>query len=265
MSFSEAYDPFRALGEAWKLLRKAPLVLLLGGLLLWFTDSGGSAGIGNFTEESGRFEAWKVALIALVVGVVCVFMLALFLFNSWMRLGFASTVEKQFEGQPVDVGDLFRGRGSFVAMALARLLTFVIFVVAALPAVAVVALAGFADSELDLGEVPLGIAAALALLAYVPVLFYVGIGICLISEAVAIERMQPMEALSRSWSLARGQRLRLLLYGFVMMVVALSGVCLCCVGLLGTYTWTETAKLESYLQLVRPPVRSVPAASAQAA
>ena len=264
MSFAEAYDPFRALGEAWQMLRKAPLGLLIGGLLLLFTDDGGSVGFGNFSEDT-NFEAWEVALIALVVGAVCAFGLALFLFNCWMRLGFASTLEKQFEGRPVDVGDLFQGRGSFMAMVLARLLKLLIFVVAALPAVAIVLLAGLADSKLDLNEVSLGIAAALALLAYVPVLIYVGIGICLVSEAVAIERMQPMEALSRSWSLARGQRMRLLLYGVVMWILTVSGLCLCCVGILGTFTWAETAKIESYLQLVRGPARAAQTVSAQAA
>lgn len=265
MSFAEAYDPFRALGEAWQMLRKAPLALLIGGLLLLCTDDGGSVGYGNFFDESKHFEAWQVALIVLVVGAVCAFGLALFLFNCWMRLGFASTLEKQFEGRAIDVGDLFQGRGSFMAMVLARLLKLLVFFVAALPAVAIVALAGLADSKLDLSDVALGIAAALALLAYVPVLIYVAIGISLVSEAVAIERMQPMEALSRSWSLARGQRLRLLLYGIVMTIVCVSGLCLCCVGILGTYTWTETAKLESYLQLVREPARATPAATAQAA
>jgi hypothetical protein len=31
MEFNQAYDPFRALGVSWQLIKKAPLPLLVGG------------------------------------------------------------------------------------------------------------------------------------------------------------------------------------------------------------------------------------------
>jgi len=138
-----------------------------------------------------------------------------------------------------------------MSMILARLLTGVILVAAALPyglivLVAAMATAGFHQNE------EIGVAILVAgFVVYLPVIVYIGLGLSFVDQAVALEGLQPVESLRRSWSLVSGHRWMLLLYSIVTGIFAVIGVCACCIGIFLTGTMTEIAKTESYLALTR--------------
>jgi hypothetical protein len=77
----------------------------------------------------------------------------------------------------------------------------------------------------------------------------VALGLLLVEEAVAFEEKPPLEALGRSWELARGNRFQLLIYWTAMLVLTGAGLCLCLVGVLLTGPWCRIAWFESYARL----------------
>ena len=208
--------PVASPGAAWGLLLKAPLTLLIGGFLLFFTDAGGGAAGGNISEDARHVEAWQAALLSVFVCVVCVIALAVFLFNCWLRVGYALAVERVITTQREDLGDLFRGGSRFVSMVLTQLLTILI---------------AFRRAAVRVGRrrrallrESFGAAAPFPACALGGALLICRCSVRaardqLASNAVAIEGMQPTEAISRSWSLVRGHRLPLIVYWIVITVV----------------------------------------------
>ena len=85
-----------------------------------------------------------------------------------------------------------------------------------------------------------------------PLIFYVFLGLSLAPEAVAIEGYTAVESIKRSWSIVKGNRLRLLLYYIVTGIVAFLGLFACCIGVIFTSTLVYIAYMDSYLRLVRP-------------
>ncbi len=86
---------------------------------------------------------------------------------------------------------------------------------------------------------------------YLPVWLYVALGVSLTGEAVAIEGLGPVQALARSWNLARGNRMMLLAYLLVLMLFVVLGVCVFLVGMIVAGVLASIAHNESYLRLVR--------------
>lgn len=254
MHFNQAYDPFRALGSAWKLLRVAPLSILVGGGLLLLTDLPAylfeDHGTGFKFEQRGEFGELRPVVVAAAVLLGLLLFVALLLFSSLVRLGYARAVERALAEGSQDVGDLFQARGRFVTMLLTRLLVFLVWFAASLPFGFVAAIAVLGDTELGLhglGSV-VGIVGALL---YLPCFVYFVLGVSLATEAVAIEGMQPTEALARSWELVRRHRMVLLLYLVVTGLAAVLGVLACCIGLFVSYPLMRAGWYESYLRLVR--------------
>lgn len=270
MHFHEAYDPFRALKSAFGLVRKAPAALLIGGLLLWICEDVHL--LGNFggeqkvdlsnvdpadservREVAGQLGEMLAVGVASALGVfLCGLAIAGFLFGSLVRVGMARSVERALSEGADEIEDLFQSRGRWGSMVLTRLLQGLVEFAAALPGLAIIALAVIATlAATDDGAVAAGVGVVAALL-YVPVLVYVWLGVMLAPYAAAVEGMGPTEALSRSWALVRGHRWTLLLYWLVMALVQVLLLCACCCMLLFLpKTWAETAGFESYLRLVR--------------
>src|SRR6185436_10215563 len=98
MEFNKAFDPIRALQASWKALAQAPLPLLIGGVLLCLTDGGGGGGGGgrfsSYEHHNGgmRWEDVRPFVFPVIIFCGCGG-IALFLFSSWIRVGFAITVE----------------------------------------------------------------------------------------------------------------------------------------------------------------------------
>jgi len=257
MDFSRAFDPFRALRSAWAAVKQAPLPLLLGGVLL-AVSSGGGGGFGNpaaganFQDRGGELD-WDALLpvFAALAAVSCCVAIALFLFSSWIEIGFNQAVHDVLRTGRGDVGTVFDARGRYLDMLLARFLAGLVQVALVLPFALVVGALAWAAAERALPEGALVAVVVVATLVLLVLVVYVQLGLAFVSQAVALEGRRPGEALRRSWEIARGHRWQLLLYWIVLIVFALLGFCLCCVGVLFTSALMRVAVTESYLAWTR--------------
>ncbi|MFN0009457.1 MAG: hypothetical protein ACKVXR_16285 [Planctomycetota bacterium] len=254
MDFNQAYDPFRALQTSWRALKKAPLPLMIGGAVLIITNGGGGGG-GNFGSSfDGREEVdWDVLgpLLVGFVGLFCCLGIVFFVISSWVRIGFANAVEEVLRTGEADVGKVFDGRGRLGSMILARLLAGVIVIASLLPYGIVILIAALATEGFGRNE-ELGVGIVLAgLVPCLPIILYVGLGVALSDQAVALEGLGPVDSVRRSWSLVKGHRWMLLWYSIVTGFFAMLGICACCIGVFLTGTMTEIAKSESFLAYTR--------------
>ena len=186
-----------------------------------------------------------------IVLVACCFGLILWTINSFLRVGLARATLRVMATGTESFADLLEGRELWMPMLLARFLKALVGACALLP-IGVIAGGPIVLGEL-LGQEELGILAGVLLgLLYVPIWIYILLGLVLVEAAVALEAKDPVQALQRSWQIASGNRIQLLLFWVVTYVVGFSGVCLCCVGVLFTGAWTSVALVESYARFALP-------------
>ena len=74
-------------------------------------------------------------------------------------------------------------------------------------------------------------------------------GLLLSEAALLYEDRQPVDAVKRSWAMAKGNRLRLFAFMLVNTFFTMAGVLLCCVGVLATGAIARFAIFEAFLQL----------------
>ncbi|MBK7643683.1 MAG: glycerophosphoryl diester phosphodiesterase membrane domain-containing protein [Planctomycetes bacterium] len=259
---AHALDPFRSVSAAWKLLKQAPVTVLIGGLLLGFLGGGGGGGWNLFVRfdhlqdahdlnELARqvFEQIRPLLFLLIPGILCSW-LVFFALSSWITVGFARAVEFSLRTGKDDIAKVFSSGDRFGAMLLARFLSGLIQFASALPiAVGGVVLVLLAERD------RLGAGAAVACvcfaLLWALLVWYVALGFFFVCPVVAFESCSPTQALSRSWKLARGRRWRLLWFMIVQAVLGFAGVCLCCIGAFVTIPLSQVMHFEAYLALLR--------------
>jgi len=253
MEFNQAYDPFRALQTSWQAVKQAPLPLLVGGGVLVITN-GGSGGGGNFGSSfQDKNLDWDV-LAPMIVGIVGLGLclgIVFFVISSWVRIGFANSVEEVLRTGQGDVGRVFDGKGRLGPMILSRLLCGLIFIATMLPLGLVVLFAALATSGFHQNEGVGWAIGIVGMLLWLPIFFYVWLGLLLADQAVALEGLQPVDSIRRSWSLVQGHRWMLLWYSIVTGLFAAVGLCACCIGIFLTGSMTEVAKSESFLALTR--------------
>jgi hypothetical protein len=257
MDVSEAFAPSRAIAHGIAALKREPLGLVLGGFLLGLSQIGsGLNGGGNFSDMKNLTpqEALAVASAMLAVGLVgMILSLIGWIFRCWFVPGwlrFQRDIAIEGAG---DVATMFRG-GAFGRMIGWTLLAgFVRFGTTLVALIPTFALGGFAlATENESTRGVLAIAAGIAaLLIAVPVAIYVSLGLVLGQYAVGLEDAGAMDALERSWELARGNRLSLLLFAVVTALVNLLGLLMCCVGAFATTPIAEFAWTESFLLATR--------------
>lgn len=243
MRFRDAYDPFRAISGAVRLIQAAPLTILTGAILVVVTHPTGGlqARIGN--EVNGP-QALFLVLFSLLIALV------LLLLNSLFYVGFATAVERVAVTGEDQIGDLFRPRGRLWTFLLTSLLTLLALIVGLVPFLMLAG--GLAAVGLLLGSEEAAVALGLlGLVIFSPAYIYITLGVLLAPYAAAFERMGPFEALSRSWGLVKGNRLWLFWYLLVQTVFVLLGLLLCCVGIIVTSAVSIIAGFEAYLRLVR--------------
>ncbi len=245
MDFRTAFDPVRALGSAWRLMMRAPLTLIVGGIVIGLTEGGGCHSAGVQFDESGQFHPFAAMLAGSIVLVACCFGLALWVVNSLLHVGFARAVLRVASTGEERFGDLIEGRELWVSMLVARFLKGLIDVFALLPIGVIGAGPIVLGHALDIEGVGIVVGVVLTLL-YLPIWIYVVLGLALVEQAVAIEGKDPVQALQRSWQIARGNRIQLLIYVVVGAVVSFAGVCACFVGVLVTSAWVLVARTESF-------------------
>jgi hypothetical protein len=254
MSFADAYDPIRALAASWRLLVRSPLPLLAGGVLLTLLGDGPRLGV--CCHDEGWINPAAIFFAVCTFGFCCG--IGGLLLSAWLSLGLANATEKTLVSGSARFEELFVSRGRFFDMVLVRVLRFAILLALAIPFFLVLIAGAILGDNRHVDEDLIGLGVVLSWLVYFPFYLFVGLGLTLAVQAVAIEGLQPTEALRRSWSLVRGNRLRLLVYWIALFVFTLIGLCLCCVGMLGTGALAQIAANESYLELIGRTAPAVP-------
>ena len=279
MDFKDAFDPVRAIRHGVECLKREPVPVLVGGFLMFvlnacqgqgnqFPSSSGESPWGNGEDPfgggnpfEGMDEAMMAAMLALA-GVACCIGIAVFLIKSFIEPGTYRVGERITVDGSAGLDTLFSGKDVWLSMMGYKLLTAVIsvgvFAVFALPGGLVIALAIVKDQH-DPSIPLIAAGVALLLLLALPALIYVALGLQLGSYAVSLDRVGTLEALDRSWTLARGNRLRLFWFNFVAGLVAIAaafvGMLACCVGMIVTVpaaTGAITcAQANAYLMLTR--------------
>ena len=186
---------------------------------------------------SGGVEAGVilgVMVLGLAVGLVCggiMMVIRSFLHTGYLRLH--EQIVRSGEG---DFGPLFSGVDLLAPMVLWKLLKTAIgfgsSMVAGSPGIALVIVGALQRN------VPLVVVGFLLLVFLLfPVMIYVQLGLALGAHCLVLERLTPMQALERSWSLASGHRFELFVFLAAQVLAgltALVGCCLCFVGLFVT-------------------------------
>ncbi len=249
MEFREAFDPVRALRSAWKLVVQAPLTMVVGAVLVFLTDPDTPDGLSVSSE--GHLRWWGTLLVGATVFFCCCLGLLVWLLNCLLHVGLAGAVQRVLTTGEERFSDLFQARGLFGSMILARLVKTGLLVFSFLPILVIGGGPVLLGDWLDLEWLGWLVGVFFAL-AYLPIYFYILLGLLLVEEAVGFEEKQPLDAVKRSWALADGNRLPLLLYGVVMFGVTLAGFLCCFVGVLATGPWCRLAWFESYARFALP-------------
>ncbi|MFZ5475475.1 MAG: hypothetical protein ACOZNI_01765 [Myxococcota bacterium] len=258
MTFSEAFSPARAIAHGIEGLKRQPLGILLGGFLMGITQGGSSGGgPSDFGGENGDVEMSPEAALALlaafavVIGVVVVFGVIGFLVRSWIHTGWIRLHRDLVVDGQAEVVTLFRGFDAFGRMAgwkvLSTLVALGTFVASLLPGGVLAAVAWSADQR----DLAIGGGLLLGALVALPASIYVALGLALGAHAVALEGKGPVAALERSWELADGNRLTLLVYYFVTGLFTLLGILLCCIGVWWTKAIVDVGTTEAFLLATR--------------
>lgn len=295
LSFGEAFSLRRSFGHAALAVRVALGPMWLGGLLMLIGDgcnpgagdwssltslggddadassSGGAPrGLGVLVAASARgllagaaapglpeLTGFVLGAVLAVVLVAMLVWLALFALGCWVTTGFVRMHVGILEREDDTLGPLFSGRDRFWSMfgykSLAALSVSAAFFAAAWPGAMFALYAFHVDREVWM----IGGLGAAAFLA-VPAVVYVGLGTFLGELAVSLDGMDAVSALRRSWALASGNRLPMLVFAIASGLVQLAsvlGLLLCCVGALATMPLARAmvgfAKTEGYLLFTR--------------
>ncbi len=255
MTFEEAFAPGAHLRESWAAVRRAPLALLGGALVVGFLQQGPSV----VSQVTGSADPANPDLATtLATGLIGIALAALgwvlrsWLAPGWMRAQVAALRGRDDPALLVSGGDVF-GRFLGWSMLSASILSAVgaVALLAGLVA-GIVVLGGVPQSLGDLGAAPLGliVGVGVAGLVGLPLGVWVGLGLALGEQAVVLEGLPPRAALARSWALADGNRLALGMFLFVNQLVTMLGFLACCVGVLPAWAVTATAQTRAYMLLV---------------
>lgn len=274
---SSAFSASRAISHGWAALKREPVGLLLGAFLLSIVEGGGGGGgnnLGNLgnsgggsgggTSGSGGTSDWSqsmndfgdftdpafLGVMAIAFSCVCALQIGFWLAASFLKPGYMKLHRELLIEGSTSPGKLFSGGAQFKAMAMWKLLKGLIglgvAVVALAPGGILLAIGAGGQSE-SLAIV----GGILMVLLAAPVLIYVGLGMMLGEHAVAIDDLGPVDALERSWDLARGNRFSLFFYGFLTGLFNIVGLMLCCVGVIGTKAMTDFGTTEAYMLATR--------------
>ena len=256
MRFSEAYSPGTAIGAGWNALKRAPLPLLIGSVILWIASS--HHGIKVDVDDLPRW-AWDFLGLAIVAGGlwgILLFPLEVFVLSGYYRVA-----GRALYGQPSPLERLFGSSDRFLDMLLWRLLRIALLVLTlAALALPLVPLGLFGSVAAIFGNGHWGnwqgIGLVFGILAFLyiffftlPVFFYVELGLYFGTFLVALEGKGPRDALRESWGLASGNRLWLFLYRAVMFLVAGAGFFALFVGYIATRAITDAGAVGAFLAL----------------
>ncbi len=245
MNFKDAFNPIRSIGATFETMNKAPAQLWGGGLLLALFGilSGGGSNISNNSSSHMSEE-----MLVMAGGGGCCFTIILFLLTCWIKPGVSFNLQTVMRTGEPDTQGIFDSRGRFVDLAITSFLKGLVILIGALllmvPVLIPIFLVGGHGME--------GVFIAVIIFTVVvnlPTLIYLTCGLALVEEVVIFEGASVGAAFSRSWNLARGNRMSMVLYGIVNFIFTILGVLLCCVGVIATSAVSTLAWSEAYLRL----------------
>ncbi|MEY3212113.1 MAG: hypothetical protein RIT28_2594 [Pseudomonadota bacterium] len=187
---------------------------------------------------SGGIEAGMIFGIVGIVLLVSLFCGGIMMvIRSFVHTGYLRLHEQLVREGAGDFGPLFSGADLLIPMVLWKLLkTAIVFgstMVAGSPGFALVMVGAFQQNFMLIG-----LGALLLIALFFPALIYVQLGLALGAHCLVLERLSPMQALERSWSLASGHRWELFIFLFAQALVSLGGILAgllaCCVGMFVT-------------------------------
>ncbi|GDX82757.1 hypothetical protein LBMAG42_45680 [Deltaproteobacteria bacterium] len=276
-NFMEAFDLARGMQHGFSALKRCFPVLFVGGCLKGCTEGGGGGGGGDLGDsiesfqkggsaggpdvkelfsELGLGELGEIGIGVIVAAVFIVFAIVL-VFRAWILPGWVRlheevlrTGEGQF-GTLLGATDVFasslawgviEGLMYIVWIALIAGPYFLLFVVP----VEQHRLVGVIASAWGVGMLGAGI--------------YLFLSTAFVNHVIAFEGLGVVDAVARSFDLAAGNRLWLALYTFlywmVGVVMAVVGLCMCCIGTLVTQpvgiVIRDFGFTEGFLRFTRP-------------
>jgi hypothetical protein len=260
MPFSQAFDPIRSFQAAWKLLKQAPLSVLVGTLLPIFVQFVLAIGLEllvflplgmSQALQRGRPEPWVlVLLVALGMG----FGLVMTAFSCWIDAGFGRAVEQALRTGQDRTALVFSGAGRLGTLFLARLLCGLIGFACALAAMLPMLLLMMVFMVLMQTDLPVALKLVAGVgigLLWLLASAYVMLGLSLVTAVVVYEDCGPTEAIARSWRLVRGNRWQLVVFFLFQFVMSLVGMLACGIGLFVAIPLAEVMRFEAYLALTQ--------------
>lgn len=261
MRFSEAFSLGTALGRGWSAIRRAPVPLLVGCVLLVVSGSH----CGFEAEDLADLPRWAWDFLGVAILGGGLWGVLLFALQAFVMPGYLRAAESALHGRTAPFEVLFQSGDRFLDMLLWQLLRGALLVATALglalPLVplgilgSVAAIFGREHWE-PVGGVGVGIALGLVAVLYVvffalPVFFYVELGLFFGRYLVALEGNGPGAALRLGWGLVDGRRIHLFLYRAVMFAVAAAGVFALGIGYFVTRATTDAGTTGAFLALRR--------------
>lgn len=197
----------------------------------------------------------------LVVTMICVgaIVIAMTVARAFVRPGVIRLHSHVLQTAETDsIAVVFSGSDRFLHMLgwefMVMLIDLVVLVLAAIPGGIVLGIG------IGMDIVPLSIVGSLLIaLFFIAALLYVNLGLAFGPHLITLEERSPVDALKRSWMLARGNRFWLFLFllcgAVIKFLAALVGLLMCCVGLLVTVPAAQAiidfAFTESFLMFTR--------------
>jgi hypothetical protein len=262
MTFDDAFAPGAHLSESFEALKRRPASLIVGAVLVGLADGGPNAllrGTGEFAQVADNDAS--AAIAAVLVLAALVLSLVAWLVTCWLTPGWLRVQAQALDPDASeDVSVLFSGADCFGRMlgwttlrgtiVLALVLVALLFGVVAGGAVLLATGAAMTDMEGG-GLAALLTGLGVSLVVGLPATVYVSLGMALGTHALVFEGLGPMDALSRSWDLVAGNRIRLMIFNFVLGLVGTLGFLLCCVGAIPAGAVVQTATTRGWLLLTQ--------------
>lgn len=242
-------------------VKKAPLPLILGAVFMTCTEgAGGRLSAGD--PSAPLVDPSNYVVLAVIGAVALVVLFFGWLLRSFVHTGVLRSHEAMLRTGKTSVGTVFSGADRFVAMAGLKVMKWfipsIVVMILVSPAVCAGGALAYAPEHVPVDLVSLitfgfgGLATLVGL--------YVLLGFTFAEQALVFDKLGPVAALRRSWSVMSGHRLEMVLYyllaGLVIVVMAAGGLLVCCVGVLVTLpmarAWVDVGLSEGWLLMSRP-------------
>lgn len=248
---SQSFVIGRAISNGIEALKRQPLGMIIGAVLIAITGGGSPGGGGNLNANSNGLDEAQIAMLATMVGCGLCCGLVMAVIRAWLEPGWYRLHRAIATTGEAELGVLFSGTDAFVPSLIYKVIHLGIgmgvFAISSLPGAALMGVGYTQDQNM----VMIGVGAALWGIIALPVCIYVEMGLLMGGRIIGLDGMQPMEALSQSWAMARGNRITLFLFVLVTGLFAALGLLACCIGVIPTSAIAQYGFTDAYLRATR--------------